>query len=263
MLALKSAQLKTVITSMNATTVKETFRQAQTIQHYSRAAAQVGLWESEEKLFRRFFRAEDSLLDLGCGAGRVSIGLWEGGFRNVLGVDFSPEMIREARRLSRLLDYGIPFRVGDATALNLDAGVFDGVVFAFNGWMQIPGRERRRRALCEIHKVLRPGGCFIFTTHDREHRLFRSFLALQEKLWAEGRQDPLADEFGDNFFEAPEGNIFMHLPDRNEVEEDLAATGWVLEFDATRSDIANEPVEVREFSEECRFRVARKPGESA
>jgi hypothetical protein len=48
----------------------------------------------------------------------------------------------------------------------------------------------------------------------------------------------------------------MHLPDRTEILEDLTATGWVHRFDQLRSQLANEPAEVREFSDECRFWVA-------
>ncbi len=244
---------------MDAEKVKGTFRADGVVEHYSRSVVNIGLWRSEERIFRRVFREEDSLLDLGCGAGRICIGLWELGYRNLLGVDYSAEMIREARRLCGLMEYGIALRTGDAVGLELDDGAFDGVIFGFNGLMQIPGRERRRRALTEINRVLRPGGAFVFTTHDREHRSLRELFAMQQQIWARGEQPADLNEFGDNFFRAPEGDVFMHLPDRSEVLEDLAATGFEHEFDAMRSEIANEPGDVREFSDECRFWLATKP----
>ena len=63
---------------------------------------------------------------------------------------------------------------------------------------------------------------------------------------------------GDRYFEDQVGRTFMHLPDRDEVLADLAATGWTHEFDAPRSDIARESKAVRDFSDECRFWVAKK-----
>jgi hypothetical protein len=50
----------------------------------------------------------------------------------------------------------------------------------------------------------------------------------------------------------------MHLPVRSEVIEDLGATGWAPLFDAMRRQVAPESAEVREFSDECRFWVARR-----
>ena len=50
----------------------------------------------------------------------------------------------------------------------------------------------------------------------------------------------------------------MHLPDRDEILEDLAATGWTHEFDAMRRQLASESRAVLDFSDECRFWVARK-----
>ena len=35
------------------------------VDYYASAAGRVGLWESEEKIFRRLFQPEDTLLELG------------------------------------------------------------------------------------------------------------------------------------------------------------------------------------------------------
>ena len=50
----------------------------------------------------------------------------------------------------------------------------------------------------------------------------------------------------------------MHLPDRAEILADLAATGWTHEFDAMRTELAKESRPVLDFSDECRFWVARR-----
>jgi hypothetical protein len=50
----------------------------------------------------------------------------------------------------------------------------------------------------------------------------------------------------------------MHLPDRAEILEDLASAGWIHDFDSMRRDLARESRTVVEFSDECRFWVARR-----
>jgi ubiquinone/menaquinone biosynthesis C-methylase UbiE len=239
-------------------TVLEHFRDPRAVKHYEQAAAHLGLWQSEEMIFVQVFRPEQSLLDLGCGAGRVALGLWEIGFQRVVGIDFSREMIERARHLARLLEYTIPFRVGDATRLDIDDATFDGVIFSFNGLMQIPSRERRRMAMAEVRRVTRPGGRFVFTTHDRANPRHRTFWQEETQRWERGEQDPRLIEYGDRYFEAPVGNTFMHVPSREEVLEDLRETGWMARQDFLRSEAAKESAAVREFSDECRFWIAER-----
>ncbi|TVR46587.1 MAG: class I SAM-dependent methyltransferase [Puniceicoccaceae bacterium] len=239
--------------------VRAQYEDPKTVAYYSRAVSGVGLWRSEEKIFVKTFTPEDSLLDLGCGSGRIAIGLWELGYRRLLGVDFSAPMVAEARRLARLLDYGIAFRRGDATRLTLDDEVFDGVIFGFNGLMQIPGRESRRKALTEVRRVLRPGGNFVFTTHDRRLGKFLGFWEEEAKAWVNGPPVVGLGEFGDRLIVTEQGPVFMHIPEREEVLEDLAAAGLEWIEDHWRQDLANETAPVRAFSDECRFWVCRRP----
>jgi hypothetical protein len=50
----------------------------------------------------------------------------------------------------------------------------------------------------------------------------------------------------------------MHLPDRDEILADLRATGWEHVHDVMRREVARESRAVRNFSDECRFWVARR-----
>lgn len=222
--------------------------------HYREALQRMGLWESEEKLVGRLFSPDQRLLDLGCGAGRVAFGLWDRGVRNVEGVDLSPKMIEVARRHAADTGRKVSFSVADATSLPYPDNSFDGVIFGFGGLMQIPGRAGRRRALAEVWRVLRPGGSFLFTTHDREMEEYRPF-------WEQEAKRALAPglEFGDIYEEGPHGLVFVHVPDQKEVVEDLAATGWADVETFLRADIAEESEVVEELTDPCRFWVARKP----
>jgi SAM-dependent methyltransferase len=140
-----------------------------------------------------------------------------------------------------------------------DEALFAGALFLFNGLTQIPARENRRAAMRNLHGACREGAPFIFTTHDRDDsQVERALWAKERAAWKAGTQDPRLVEFGDRYMESTEGRIFMHLPDQAEIQEDLATTGWELEFTAMRREIARESRAVREFSDECRFWVARK-----
>lgn len=234
------------------------FGQENVVEHYVRATAVVGLWRSEEIVFTRVFKKDDRIIDLGCGTGRISIGLTELGYRHLLGLEISGPMVKEARRIVKILECEIPFRVGDARDTGFEDGLFDGAIFGFNGLMQIPGRDERRRALAEIYRILQPGGHLVFTSHFQESDKHRKHWNNEAKRWERGVQLPELIDFGDRYEQTDLGQMFIHVPRISEVQEDLEATGWVLEWEMPRSQIANEPQEVREFSDECRFWCAVK-----
>jgi len=262
---------------IDGATVRDDFNAINTVLHYTRAAHFIGLWKSELALIAQYFPDKEArLLEAGCGAGRVAVGLWHQGYRHVTAFDFASELVEQAVNLAREHGtIGLTFLQADATdlagALALkrpDWAVegngpypeqaFDGALFMFNGLMQIPGRENRRTALRELHRTCRPGAHFIFTTHDREDPKDVTEWAREAERWAKGEQNPRLLEFGDRYFTDETGNTFMHLPDRKEVLEDMAATGWTHVRDATRNELASETPKVRNFSDNCRFWVAKK-----
>jgi ubiquinone/menaquinone biosynthesis C-methylase UbiE len=244
---------------MDSEAVKHYFESDSVVAHYANAASSLGLWVSEEKIFTRLFKPEDSILELGSGVGRIAIGLHELGYRNVLATDFSRAMIQRTRSLAKLLEYSIPSQVADATELKFEDGVFDGAIFGFNGLMQIPEAEKRIQALGEIHRVLRPRAWFTFTTHDRERSAHQDFWQAEQIRWAEGQQSPELEIFGDRAEKYSDGLHFMHVPTRVEVEALLKETGFNLEVSVMRSELCDEPPEVQDFSDDCRFWVVRKP----
>jgi ubiquinone/menaquinone biosynthesis C-methylase UbiE len=251
------------ITRISGDTVRDDYNSINTVLHYTRAAHFIGLWKSELRLIEQYLPDKNAkLLEAGCGAGRVAVGLWHQGYRRITGFDFSSELLDQADNLAREQGItGLTFLRADATSLetsNLPGGYFDGVLFMFNGLMQIPGRENRRQALRGLHRLARPGAPFIFTTHDRDDPADLKEWAMEAERWAKGEQNPRLVEFGDRYFTDHNGNTFMHLPDRQEVLDDLAATGWSPVHDSTRNELASETPKVRNFSDNCRFWVARK-----
>ncbi len=238
--------------------VKGYFNDPMAVLHYLKAVANVGLWDSEEQLFLKYFKKSDSLLDLGCGAGRVAFGLWKLGFRRILGLDLAEGMIQAAKEIALSLQAEIAFETGDARRLPFEAKSFDGVVFGFNGLMQIPLRENRREALLEVRRILKPGGRFIFTTLDRGSPLYTRIFSDGENPEHDPDSNSGVIEMGDRHFKTDHGTTFMHVPDRNEVLEDLAFAGLSLVEDGMRSGISEETERVRSFSEDCRFWVVER-----
>jgi len=253
---------------ISAATVRADFNDPVAVVHYARAAHFLGLWNSEKLLIERFFpNLAAPLLEAGCGAGRATLGLWHLGYHNLTAFDFAEELLDQARQLAtEHVATSIRFVHADATHLTEKChvirdtfpvppgGGFAGALFLFNGLMQIPGRENRRAALRELHAVCRPGAPLLITTHDRNSSpTERAMWKLETARWARGKQDPRLVEFGDRYFEDDHGRTFMHLPDRTEILEDFAATGWTHTFDALRRELAKESRAVRDFSDECRF----------
>jgi len=247
--------------------VRESFNGIHSILHYTRAAHFLGLWRSERLMIERFLTdpAAD-VLEAGCGAGRVTLGLWEMGYRSIHAFDFADELVDQARRLAREQGAGsIVFACADATTVGTPelgpapAGGFGAALFMFNGLMQIPGRRNRRAALGRLHALCRDGATLIFTTHDRDvSGDDGSWWRDEAARWADGRQDLRLTDFGDRRFRDESGEVFIHIPDRQEILSDLSATGWRHGYDAMRGELAKEGPDVTSFSDNCRFWVASR-----
>tara|TARA_B110000285_G_scaffold24045_1_gene23150 strand:- start:5938 stop:6684 length:747 start_codon:yes stop_codon:yes gene_type:complete len=244
---------------MDRETVLKYFDSESVVEHYANAAQRLGLWQSEEKIFTRVFEPSDSLLELGCGAGRIALGLHELGYTNIMATDYSRKMIKRARHLSTLLEYNIPLRVCDATDLEFDDNAFDGAIFGFNGLMQIPQAAQREQALSEIYRVIRPGAWFVFTSHDRDRSPHRSFWIQEQRRWQEANQSADLDDYGDRTEATDEGDHYMHVPSVQEMEAVLARVGFRVEATVMRSQLAHESPEVAAFSDDCRFWAVQKP----
>src|SRR5690348_2925257 len=103
------------------------------------------------------------VLDLGCGAGRLTGYLAELA-PDVLAIDVSPAMLEACAR-------SFPeVRTEQRDLRDLGAyedGAFDTVVAAFNV-VDVLSDEDRRAMLDEVHRILTPGGLFIVSTHNRD-----------------------------------------------------------------------------------------------
>ena len=132
--------------------------------------------------------------DVGCGTGATSRMLADLGL-DVLGIDLSPNMLAEARRLNP----DLRFEVGSMTNLDLDDGRCDGIC-AWYSVIHIPD-EQLPQVFSEFHRVLRPGGCVLVAFQVGEQpREFKQMFGEQLSLTFYRRQPDtvavLLDEAG-------------------------------------------------------------------
>ncbi len=135
-----------------------------------RASGAAG-WGSDQEISELFERVQPwlaglpvpaRLLELGCGAGNLSLLLAARGDR-VTGVDIAPTAVHWARERAEAAALAADFQVGDVVTLApFGDKVFDAVVDG-HCLHCIIGADRAR-CLEAVHRVLRPGGIFIVAT---------------------------------------------------------------------------------------------------
>ena len=124
--------------------------------------ADSGLYPVEVDVIARHFPPPPArVLDMGCGAGRTTIGLEAAGY-DVEAFDLSEDLVDEARKRVRQTTV----HVMDARELAFPDESFDAVLFSFNGLDCVHPSAERRRVLVEVMRVLRPGGTFYYSGHN-------------------------------------------------------------------------------------------------
>jgi ubiquinone/menaquinone biosynthesis C-methylase UbiE len=116
----------------------------------------------EQLLFDKYLSPGMDILDLGVGGGRTTAYLSSIAGRYV-GADSADEMIATCRRRFPALE----FQVVAASDLSIFAtSSFDAVVMAYNTIDCVASDESRYQALRETHRVLKPNGILIFSSHN-------------------------------------------------------------------------------------------------
>ncbi len=103
------------------------------------------------------------VLDLGVGMGRTTHEI-AGQVRRYTAADVSAEMIKAFNVVHGSNPDVHASECCDACNLPFDEKSFDLIVFSYNG-IDYVGHDSRMKILEEIHRVLRPGGWFLFSTH--------------------------------------------------------------------------------------------------
>ncbi|MFN8497622.1 MAG: class I SAM-dependent methyltransferase [Anaerolineae bacterium] len=145
-------------------------------------------------------RGRGTVRDMGCGPGHVARYLHERGV-DVIGVDLSPGMVAQARRLNP----AIPFREGSMLALAEPDSAWAGMT-AFYCIIHI-GRDEVTAALREMRRVLRPGAPLLLAFHAGDEVL------RPDEMWGQ----PVAIDF---IFYQPDAMV-GYLTDAGFVAEEV------------------------------------------
>jgi SAM-dependent methyltransferase len=104
-------------------------------------------------------KGRGAVCDMGCGPGAVARYLHDQGLEEVVGVDLSPQMVRQAHVLSPMLH----FQTGDMCALDISDNAWVGIA-AFYSIIHV-SREHAVEALAELKRVMVPGGLLLLAFH--------------------------------------------------------------------------------------------------
>src|SRR5690606_4266041 len=155
-----------------------TMTDASVVAHYARP------WDlspAEQATFERVAALAGGrpILDIGVGVGRTVEPLRRIS-SDYLGIDYSPGMVQACRRRFP----GVRFEHADARAMDqlADASIFL-AVFSCNG-IGMVSHEDRLRILAEVHRVLQPGGLFVFSTHNRASPAYRRGFRFPSLEWS-------------------------------------------------------------------------------
>lgn len=181
--------------------------------------AERNLQPAEKTIFELFKPGlgEYNLLDIGIGTGRTTI-YFGPPAKSYVGVDYAPNMVEYCKKA---FDFkNASFDVCDARDMHqFKDGTFDMVIFSFNGIDCVPF-EDRSKILKEINRVLKPGGYFIFSSHNARN--------LQRKYSFRMPRNPL------NYFK--EKKRLSNIRERNGSMEQYENKNYFHLFDGVEND---------------------------
>src|SRR3990170_1573086 len=122
-------------------------------------------------------RSGESILDVGCGTGGVTIPakLQVGRTGRAAGIDPAPEMVTIARRKASRAGLEIDFRVGVVESLPFPDETFDAVTSSL--MMHHLPEHVQVKGLAEIRRVLKPGGRLLIADMMRPSPSFLGHLS--------------------------------------------------------------------------------------
>jgi len=185
-----------------------------------------GLHHWEIGALDRYFSGCRTLLVGAAGAGREVIGLAGRGFR-ADGFDCSPKFFERGRSLCQARGVAANFLFAAPGEVPEEAGVYDGLIMGWGGYIHIAGRERRIRFLREFRKHVKAGGPLLISFLSRSGgsgRVKIPFAVARLVRALRLSREPL--EMGDTLA----GNWFQHEFTEAEIRHELEQAGFRVEY---------------------------------
>lgn len=179
--------------------VKSWFNKPDQISHYTEEFI-TGATSAEQYLLSHLPKG-GSVLDAGCGTGRISVYLSERGYC-VSGIDVSEGLLSVARENAKKRKQDIKFYHTEGTTLPFEDEEFD-IIVGFKILCYIPTRELRYDYMKELYRVLKPNGICVITQNvvpdeyidEAEDEYYKSSPAAQFQILEKGDHFPLGDGY--------------------------------------------------------------------
>uniref|UniRef100_A0A182PHP5 Protein-lysine N-methyltransferase n=1 Tax=Anopheles epiroticus TaxID=199890 RepID=A0A182PHP5_9DIPT len=130
-------------------------------------------------------KADDSIIDLGCGNGMMLIELAREGYTNLTGIDYSPKAIELSKAICRDQDLNINYRVvdlmseSDVATLGQFKVVHDKGTYDAISLHPEDAKTMRAQYIANVHRMLQDDGLFVLTSCNwTEGELVTSFAGL-------------------------------------------------------------------------------------
>lgn len=168
-------------------------------------------YERPWRIIEEEFQGTDSVLDVGCGDGRLTY-LISRKADTVIGVDCQERPLEFARLICDSLGAkDIVFQKGNIFSLDFEEGTFDKVT-CFDVIEHLP-QDAASKALAELSRVLKSGGRVYLTTPNRKNLRSRIFgHTLSYKHHQEYCLEELAGLFGGHFDDLAFYGIYIPFP---------------------------------------------------
>ncbi len=114
--------------------------------------------------------ADGPIVELAVGNGRVAVPVAEATGRPVLGIDFSPGMLEQARARATAAGVELELRLGDMRDLDL-AEPAALIYCPFRALLHLPTWADRRRTFERVYASLLPGGRFAWNVFAFDHKI--------------------------------------------------------------------------------------------
>ena len=193
-----------------------------------------GFVDYYERIFKKFGKTPELVLDLACGTGNITIPMAKRGY-DMIGLDLSCEMLNVAREKAAAEGLDTLFLNQDMTEMEL-YGTVDAIVCALDGLNYITDPSDLKKVFALVKNYLNPGGIMIFdinTEHKLRNILGGNTFVNEEQgiyyVW----QSEFDDETNICAFEL---NFFCEQPDGDYIRFD--------EFQEERAYAASEILEI-------------------